>query len=135
MAQRVQVSTSIRDRQIYQTLQKMAKGLVEATTFIQRATGSVSFSDATASPGTPTLVETVTIETGYVPLEREKLSLLVGNLYNFSNSTFTGTIGAESTKVVQKADGEVVIIADLWTAGDYSFTDLSADWVLLELKP
>ena len=135
MGQRVQVSTGIRDRQIYQTLQKMSKGLADANAFIERASGTVSFTDATASPGVPTLVETVAINTGYVPIEGEKLSVRIGNVYNFSYSTLTGTIGAESVRVVFNANGELILIIELWTADNYSFTGLSADWVLLEIKP
>jgi len=135
MGQRVQVSTSIRDRQIYQTLQKLSKGVGDSLGFIERASGTVSFSDATASPGAPTLVETVAVNTGYVPLQANKLSLMLGNVYNFSYSTLTGTIGAESVRVVFNPEGELILIMELWTADNYSFTNLSADWVLLETKP
>ena len=135
MGQQVQVSTSIRDRQIYQTLQKLSKGVSDANIFIERASGSVDFTDATASPGAPTLIETVTVNTGYVPLQEEKLSLRFGNIYNFSNTTLTGTVGAEAVRIAFNEDGELILIIELWTADNYSFTGLSADWVLLEIKP
>ena len=135
MGQSVQVSTSIKDRQIYQTLQKIARGLGEANRFVQRASGTVSFTDATATPSAPTLVETVVINTGYVPLEDSKLSFKVGNIYNYSNTTLTGTIGAEAVRTVINSDGEIILIVELWTADDYSFIGLTADWVLLEIKP
>lgn len=135
MAGRVQVSTGIRDRQIYQTLNKLSKEVGKSLTFVERASGKVSFADATASPGVPTLIETVSIDTGYVPLEETKLNITLGNVYNFSNSTLTGTVGAEVVRTVFKESGELVLIVELWTAGDYSFTDLEADWVLLDIKP
>jgi len=135
MGQQVQVSTSIRDRQIYQTLQKLSKGVSDANIFIERASGTVNFADATASPGAPTLIETVTVNTGYVPLQEEKLSLRFGNVYNFSNTTLTGTVGAEAVRIAFNEDGELILIIELWTADNYSFTGLSADWVLLEIKP
>jgi len=135
MGQQVQVSTSIRDRQIYQTLQKLSKGVSDANIFVERASGTVNFTDATASPGAPTLIETVTVNTGYVPLQEEKLSLRFGNVYNFSNTTLTGTVGAEAVRIAFNEDGELILIIELWTADNYSFTGLSADWVLLEIKP
>lgn len=135
MGQQVQVSTSIRDRQIYQTLQKLSKGVSDANIFVERASGTVNFADATASPGAPTLIETVTVNTGYVPLQEEKLSLRFGNVYNFSNTTLTGTVGAEAVRIAFNEDGELILIIELWTADNYSFTGLSADWVLLEIKP
>jgi len=135
MAYSVQVSTSIKDRQIYQTLQKMSKGIADSNRFVERATGSTSFADATASPAAPTLIETVAINTGYIPQSEQRNSFMIGNLYNFNNTTFTGTIGAEAVRVVFNTTGELILLVELWTADNYSFTGLTADWVLLEIKP
>lgn len=134
MAQRVQVSPSIKDRQIYQTLVKIDKSLSDATRMANRASGSVSFTDATASPAAPTLIETVTIDTGYTPNEEEELLLRVANFTNLSGDTFTGSLGINHF-IAKKADGELVIVVELWTADNYSFTNLTADWVLLDIKP
>ena len=135
MANRVQVSHGIRDRQIYQTLVKMDKSLGDANRFIERASGNQAFTDATASPGAPTQIEVVTISTGYIPADRGKLSLFTVNFYNWENTTLTGTYGVRNVDTLLNEDGEVIILAELWTADNYSFTGLSADWVLLEIKP
>ena len=134
MAQRVQVSTGIRDRQVYQTLAKIDKSLADAGRIIKRAEGSTSFADATASPGAPTLIETITINTGYVPIEEEELLIRSANFFNLSGATFTGSLGVNSF-IAKNAAGEIIIVAELWTADNYSFTSLTADWVLLDIKP
>lgn len=140
MGDNVQVSASIKDRQIYQTLVKLARGVRKAPELINRASGSLTITDATGNNGANNYAveQTIEVDTGYdYPLDtsRSALDYLTARVYNPEFSTLTGTVGFDF-KIVMNEDRRVFLLIDVISgANAFSWTDLTADWVLLDLKP
>lgn len=138
MGRNVQTPTSIQGI-LYRTMQKLSKAINECAILYDRASGILGpdTQGTLSNSATYALEYTLEVDTGYVPLEEERISSeWICKVYNVQG-TFNGTgteVGFDCIPIVSPvATDTVKILVNVYGKNLTDYATLTADWVLQQI--